>query len=631
MHSSQDGSDIVADRQKFYNSKPPRWRLAIAHFTVSLALGHPDAALVHSWRGAAFDGLREFRSAFIDHDKAITLLAGSDMAKLPPPRLWAIRWFNRGLCRTRVKDFEAAAADFKSALQIDPKCRPAQDELGKVKKILAKQAAERVSSLQGLLEAAAATPAAKADKAFGWAVTSQPAAGGAKMTGEMRISNTEAGVLIGPSGMTIAGVRHKTGAQITVFDTPAEAAAEGERCRRVCVVGVHPAVEKAKSEIYHLLGWGQAAAVGAQAASPRQPQHCAFDLLRSNSAPAATAVPTAATEPQANADDDFDYDAPEQDAPAVVRQQPSAPEQKEAERPWYSRGAGLDALPWQDGKAVDEQELLSPAARAQKRLTAQGGAAPALPPPSVAASAAATVLCEESIPVPNNLVDWMSSTAAGHGTSAIAGIHSRTGCRLQLKQRSGDAGKLRARGDATHELVLRGTKPQVAEAKSQATVLINGALARREHEERQQRHAQHEPAHGAPPQRPWGMASAAPGPRHPGPRTSGSGYGPGYGGLADRSASAAASRQGQHGGPSDSIAWHLEQAEAMQPSSSGSGRHEATQPSNAPPSSASPSPWETGQEAARSVRERMEAKKAQAERARHFAVLEQQLARGRSV
>ena len=38
--------------------------------------------------GNAFDGLREWMSAFGDHDKAITLLAGSDMAKLPPPRLW---------------------------------------------------------------------------------------------------------------------------------------------------------------------------------------------------------------------------------------------------------------------------------------------------------------------------------------------------------------------------------------------------------------------------------------------------------------------------------------------------------------------------------------------------------------
>ena len=87
---------------------------------------------------------------------------------------------NRAAAFEKIGDFEAAAADFESALQIDPKCRPAQDELGKVKKILAKQAAERVSSLQDLLEAAAATPAAKADKAFGWAVTSQPAAGGAK-------------------------------------------------------------------------------------------------------------------------------------------------------------------------------------------------------------------------------------------------------------------------------------------------------------------------------------------------------------------------------------------------------------------------------------------------------------------
>ncbi len=144
--------------RKCFDAK--QWRMAIAHFTVSLSLGHMDQALVHSWRGASCDGAQLFQLAFRDHDMAITGVAASGVA-LPAPRLWATRHFNRGLCHCKLGRLEDADADLQLSVQIDPTFGPATTELKKVQRQL-NEKAELVSSMKKFLAATAKTSSAAA-------------------------------------------------------------------------------------------------------------------------------------------------------------------------------------------------------------------------------------------------------------------------------------------------------------------------------------------------------------------------------------------------------------------------------------------------------------------------------------
>ena len=124
-----------------------QWRMAIAHFTVSLSLGHLDQPLVHSWRGASCDGALLHQLAFRDHDIAITgVLAGG--VPPPAPRLWATRHFNRGLCHRMLGRLDDANSDLQMSLQIDPTFGPAGKELKLVQRKTQeeKERLQRVSS-----------------------------------------------------------------------------------------------------------------------------------------------------------------------------------------------------------------------------------------------------------------------------------------------------------------------------------------------------------------------------------------------------------------------------------------------------------------------------------------------------
>lgn len=125
-----------------------QWRMAIAHLTVSLSLGHLDQPLVHSWRGASCDGALLHQLAFRDHDMAITGVLAGGGVPLPPPRLWATRHFNRGLCHRTLGRLEDAHADLQMSLQIDPTFGPAGKELKLVQGQLEKQLQKEQERLQ---------------------------------------------------------------------------------------------------------------------------------------------------------------------------------------------------------------------------------------------------------------------------------------------------------------------------------------------------------------------------------------------------------------------------------------------------------------------------------------------------
>ena len=165
MYSSILTDCLGTQGQKAFSKQ--LWRMAIAHFSVSLSLGHPDPPSVHCWRAVSFDGAKRFQLAFSDHDAAITGV-GAGVGALPPAPLWATRYFNRGLCRRKLEDIDAAAEDLSTALQIDPTHAPAKQELGRVQRLqqqAAKETLARVSSLQEIVAAAAKAKQVAAEKA----------------------------------------------------------------------------------------------------------------------------------------------------------------------------------------------------------------------------------------------------------------------------------------------------------------------------------------------------------------------------------------------------------------------------------------------------------------------------------